>query len=429
LPSAAGPDPGWHGLAKLALVRVRSNTRRTFKNWAYRRSRRSEPMKAGTLRPLYSAIGGYATVYLDTDRRTPDAPHVIELRWREARDELTTAGAHQETLDALGNVIADPDLLAPGRAVFARDGAVTGTIGLRTPPALPIAELSPLPRLLPALGDVPPAVPHLRVAVSRAGGEIVTYYGPELWAAPGARQQAGWLNRQESRRPSEASATSRPVHKTSAGGWSQARYQRSVDHRLAENARQFAARIVREADQAGARFIVVSGDARARGLLLGRLSASPVDRVVVLDADVPADDEKLAAVADATATRLATQDCRHALDRWRELSAMDLAAEGIKATVAAVRDGQAATVFLSDDSALAAIAWLGAGGTELATSQAELARRGVLGPLAERADEAIIRAAASTDADLFVIPDELAADYAPKDGVCAALRDPLPTPR
>jgi len=440
-PCPAGP-------AQLALVRVRANTRRTFENWAerellpslrelgqlpapgqdHRRSRRSEPMKAGTLRRLYNAVGGYATVYLDTDRRAPDAPHAIELRWRDARDELAAAGAHQETLDALGNVIADPDLVAPGRAVFARDGAVRGTIGLRTPPALPIAELSPLPRLLPALGDVPPAVPHLRVALSRAGGEIITYYGPERWRAPGTRQQPGWLNRQESRRTSGVSAESWPAHKTSAGGWSRARYQRSAERRWEENAEQFAARIAREADQAGARFIVVSGDARARGLLLGRLSGSPRDRVVVLDAEVPADDEKLAAVADATATRLATQDCRHGLDQWRGLIARNLAAEGIKATVAAVRDGQAATVFLSDDAALAAIAWLGAGGTELATSQAELARRGVLGPLAERADEAIIRAAASTDADVFVIPDELAADYAPKDGVCASLRQPLPAP-
>src|SRR6266704_2887817 len=62
------------GLARLALVRVRANTRRTFENWAerellpslrelgqlhasgqaHRRSRRSETMKAGTLRPLYN---------------------------------------------------------------------------------------------------------------------------------------------------------------------------------------------------------------------------------------------------------------------------------------------------------------------------------------------------------------------------------------
>src|SRR6266571_414023 len=127
------------GHARLALVRVRANTRRTFEKWAerellpslrelgqlhasgqaHRRSRRSETMKAGTLRPLYNAIGGYATVYLDTDRRAPDAPHAIELRWRDARDALAAAGAHQETLDALGNVIADTDLVAPGRAVFA----------------------------------------------------------------------------------------------------------------------------------------------------------------------------------------------------------------------------------------------------------------------------------------------------------------------
>jgi uncharacterized membrane protein YcjF (UPF0283 family) len=83
-------------------------------------------------------------------------------------------------------------------------------------------------------------------------------------------------------------------------------------------------------------------------------------------------------VADPTATRIAAQECERSLSRWREL--------------------------------------------------AELAERGVLAPLAERADEAIMRAAASTDAELFIVPRELASEYAPKDGVCAALRYPLPAP-
>jgi len=93
-----------------------------------------------------------------------------------------------------------------------------------------------------------------------------------------------------------------------------------------------------------------------------------------------------------------------------------------------VRNGQAANVFLGDDAALSTIAWLGVEGTDVATSQAELAERGVLAPLADRTDEAIIRAAATTDADLFIMPDDLAAEYAPKEGVCATLRYPVPEP-
>jgi len=87
-----------------------------------------------------------------------------------------------------------------------------------------------------------------------------------------------------------------------------------------------------------------------------------------------------------------------------------------------VRDGQAASIFLGDDAALSEIAWLGVEGTDVATSQAELAERGVLAPLAERTDEAIIRAAVTTDAEMYIMPDDLAADYAPKEGVCATLR-------
>jgi hypothetical protein len=98
------------------------------------------------------------------------------------------------------------------------------------------------------------------------------------------------------------------------------------------------------------------------------------------------------------------------------------------ATISAVRDGQAAAVFLGNDPPLGAIAWLGVDGTDVAASQAELAERGVLAPLAERTDEAIIRAAAATDVDLFIMAEDLAAEYAPEGGVCAKLRYPLTEP-
>ncbi|MGN6792360.1 MAG: hypothetical protein ACTHJW_08200 [Streptosporangiaceae bacterium] len=96
-------------------------------------------MKAGALRPLYDTFGGHATVYLDTDRRAPNAAHAIELQWSDARSELAAAGARMETLEAIGDLLARTDLAAPGCAIFARDGTVTGTIGLRTAPALPVA--------------------------------------------------------------------------------------------------------------------------------------------------------------------------------------------------------------------------------------------------------------------------------------------------
>ncbi|HEX5188929.1 MAG TPA: Vms1/Ankzf1 family peptidyl-tRNA hydrolase [Streptosporangiaceae bacterium] len=384
-------------------------------------------MKAGTLRPLYDAFGAYASVYLDTDRRSPDAARAIGLRWREAREALTGAGAREDTLDAIASLIADADLAAPGRAVFARDGAVTGTIGLRTTPALPVAELAPLPHLRHALADVPAAVPHLRVSASRAGGEIIAYYGPDLRAASGPADGAR-LDRQEARRTGEITAESWPVHKTSVGGWSQARYQRSAERAWAENAKELAAQVTRAASQSRAEFVVLAGDVRARSLVIDRLAPGVRELVVVLEAEVPPDDPELAAVADATATRIAAEECERSLSRWRELADHDQAVAGVQATIAAVRDGQAGTVFLCDDAALGSIAWLGVEGTDLATSQAELAERGVLAPLAERADEAIIRAAASTDAELFIVPGELASEYAPKDGVCAALRYPLPAP-
>ena len=62
-----------------------------------------------------------------------------------------------------------------------------------------------------------------------------------------------------------------PVHKTSVGGWSQDRYQRSVEEAWDENAKALAAEVAAAAGQIGAEHVIVAGDIRARSLLISRL--------------------------------------------------------------------------------------------------------------------------------------------------------------
>jgi hypothetical protein len=392
-------------------------------------------MKAGTLRPFYAAFGGCASVYLDTDRHAEAATQALDLRWRTAREELADAGARGETLDAIAEVLADATQAAPGRAVFARDGMVIGIHPLRAAPAQPIARLAPLPRLLPALADDLPAMPHLRIAVRLDGGEVLTCFGPDLRtrfpaAGPDGRPGAPGatlLDHGEAQSTGEITAEAWPVHKTSVGGWSQANNQCGTEHAWQENAKEVAAQVSRQAHRAAAEFIVVSGDVRARGLLLDQLASDLRDRAVIVDAEVAADSAELAGAAAATTARMASEACQRGLDQWRAMTARRKAASGIRETVAALRAGQAAAVFVGRDPALAADCWLGVDGTEFAVTKAELAEFGVIAPLADRTDEAIIRAAASTDVELFVIPDDLLAPGdAPPDGVCATLRYPPP---
>jgi hypothetical protein len=99
--------------------------------------------------------------------------------------------------------------------------------------------------------------------------------------------------------------------------------------------------------------------------------------------------------------------------------------------MAAFRNGQVSDLFLADDPSSAAPAWIGPAGNELAAGREELQEWGVPGPIADRADAALVRAVAHTDAELHFLPADLVekgnpeacGDIArPLDGVCATLR-------
>jgi hypothetical protein len=75
--------------------------------------------------------------------------------------------------------------------------------------------------------------------------------------------------------------------------------------------------------------------------------------------------------------------------------------------------------------------WIGPEGADVATTLPELHARGVPDPVPERADAAIVRALAATDAELHFLPEDLVAAEAraggdaitfPRDGICATLR-------
>jgi hypothetical protein len=367
----------------------------------------------GFLRPLYDEIGDYVSVYLDTDRAYENALTAIELRWRAARQRLAEAGASPASLDAAAAVAGGPGEAARGHAVFARNGAVAFTGALDAPPRREIARLAPLPHLMPLLAQRRPPIPHVRVSATRASGEIVAIGGSGRgwrdWVAG-----RGW-----------------PVHKTSVGGWSQDRYQRSVEEAWDENAKALAAEVVAAAGRIGARHVVVAGDGRARSLLLGHLSTPLRESAAVVEEEVSADSQAMAEGADRALAEWAGRHTRERFDDWRAKLAHGLAVEGLARTMAAFRDGQVSDLFLADDPSSTASAWIGPAGSDLAASEEELLEREVPTPVADRADAALVRAVVHTEAELHFLPVDLVegGDPAacgsiahPRDGVCATLR-------
>jgi hypothetical protein len=365
-------------------------------------------VRLGFLRHLYdNSTDACASVYLDTWRGGETAAGEVELRWRAAREKLAGSGADAATLDALGELVTDPDYAAPGLAVFARAGQVLLARPLPGPPLRgEMARYSPLPHVLPMLAQAAPEVPHLRISADRSGGELVEVFGQRH----GGTQHNG---------PQRVQGEGWPVHKPRIGGWSQARYQRSAEEAWANNEKEFAAAVTAAAERVGAELIVLAGDTRARSLLLDHLGQPLRDKAVIVDKEVPAGSAALAEVAAAEIRRRTEQASRDGLDSVRTQLPRGRAAEGFSDVVAALRDRRVSDLFLADDPSSTAVLWIGPEPSELATSADELRERGTAEPVTDRADAALVRGLVLTDAELWFVPED---EPPPKDGIAALLR-------
>ena len=362
-------------------------------------------MQLEFLRPLYAGEGNCASIYLDASPTADDTAELLALRWRAARDQLAGQGADTATLDALDQVVIGPARQEPGLAAFARSGEVLFTARLPHPPRREISRYARLPHLMPLLAQYPPQATQLRVEADRAGGEIMA-----VRAADDITKERiegiGW-----------------PVHKTSVGGWSQARYQRSAEEAWEENAKQLAAAVTAEARRAGAELIVIGGDIRARSLLLEHLGTPLRDRAVIVDREVPVDSGLLAEAADQAVRARTEQESRRRLESFRGQLTHGTATEGLAETMAALRDGQASDVLVADDPTSTATAWIGPDPADLAASEAELRERGIGQLATDRADAAIVRAIACTGAELWFVPED---ERPPRAGIGALLRYTVP---
>ncbi|HEY4024284.1 MAG TPA: Vms1/Ankzf1 family peptidyl-tRNA hydrolase [Pseudonocardiaceae bacterium] len=370
-------------------------------------------MDLGFIRSLYDNPPGeggygYVSVYLDT---SPSAESVARLaiRWRSAREQLAEAGADAATLDAAAEVVTERAREAHGLAVFARGGAVRLASTLPRPPARDISSFAPLPRVMPLLTQIPPHVPHVRVGADRTGGVVV------------AVSDTGPAMRDDVR------GESWPIHKVSAGGWSQARYQRSAEETWADNAKRIAEAAAIAADQVHAEFVVIGGDVRERSMVLDSLPKRLRESAVIVDREVAPDSAAFTATAQGEIARRRDAATRARVEELRvRMSAKDRqsrrAAEGLGDTLTALRDALASELLLADDPAPDTAVWIGPDMADAAAAEEQLTERGITPLGQDRAEEVLARAAAGTDASLFFIPADAGR---PRDGVAVLLRAPL----
>jgi Bacterial archaeo-eukaryotic release factor family 2 len=334
----------------------------------------------------------------------------VGLRWRAAREALTSTGAQPDALDAVeGALASDHAEGVHGLAVFANSDGAAHVEALPRPPATGAdADFGPLPHVMPMLWQRGEQVSWLRVMVDRTGADI-------------ERAAVGRSHRFTSVEGSE----SYPIGKRKAGGWSTRRYQDAAEVTWERNTENVAEAAAKLAAWAGAEVLIVAGDVRARQLMIEQMPKVWRERIVESDGSrAPGadphrlDEQTHRAVAEVARCRIET-----ALDRFRVQSAHDTAVAGLVSAVTALQRGTAEALLVEPSALDGTKLWVGPEPELLATTEGELASLGVARPQNVRADDAMLRATVATGAELFLIERE---QERLADGVAVLLRNNPP---
>jgi hypothetical protein len=367
-------------------------------------------MNMDPLRPLTTRPGPWASLYVEGGHVDESGAKERELTIRDACRALEREGADAATAGAVRDALeaVTPAESPHGTAVFAAAGQVVLLLHLADPPRQPGVHWSALPRLTPLLESYAADVPCLVARIDRTGADL------ELREAPAARE-VGQVRGQRW-----------PVHRTGRNDWSERHFQLKVENTWDHNAAEIAGALAAAVKECEAEVVVLAGDARERQAVYERLPAEL--RAVT----VSSDHGGRAAGADSAPLEEDIERARHdhlrrqreeTLDRFRAgRGAADRpkdAVEGVPAVVEAAREHRIATLLLRQDAPdLHEEVWTGTEPDGIAV------RRSGDEPVAARADDALLRAAVATAAEVLLLPaDEITEDI-PVGGVGALLRWP-----
>lgn len=393
-------------------------------------------MELGFLSPLFDRPGPWATVYFDTTAASEDAAARQELSARDACDRLKSQGADEDTCravyDTLVSLPRGPE--PPGRAVFAAHGEVVLDPALTVPPpgGGPLACWQPLPHTGPLL-ELGEADPLCLVAyIDRKGADFEV-------RGPGGGHSAG-----------HAEGSDHPLHRTSSGDWSERHFQFAVENTWEQNAALIADELRARRDEAGAELVVLAGDARERRSVHDHLPSDLRERTVEAEHGVRADSgegSNAGTTGNTAAGRVLLDEevaeARAAYTRQRTARALEsfragrvpgeagrlYAAEDVAALVEAAREHRIGSLLVRPDGPdLHREVWVGEDPDQIAVRRTETQYLGETEPAAARADDALVRSAATTGADVLCVRPEDTPEGVPEGlpvgGLGALLRWP-----
>jgi hypothetical protein len=352
-------------------------------------------MRLDHVSALYRTDAPIASVYLDVTGDSEDARRLVALRWAALREELEKSGADSKTIDALDRHIGMPspwpELLGAGQgglALFASKGEV---ILERRLPRLPLTDAAwwgPLPHVLPLLQLSSLGVPRVAVLADRVGADI-SVWGPGV----------------ETPEHMTVEGERAPLTKVQAGGWSHRRFQQRAENMWQRNAGEVAAEVDRLVVESRAKLLVLTGDERACQELRDQLA--PRSREVLVQVAegnraAGSDSERFAEAVERLAAECSARAEQKRIDTFVQEAGRDgLAAQGLKATIAALRQAAVDTLLLAAEDAPNGELWFGPEPTDLGLARDDLlpaessAQR-------DRTTSVLLRAAVGTDASVVV---------------------------
>lgn len=386
-------------------------------------------METRFLAPLLDRSGPWASVYLDTSRATQSAADQLRLRARAAAESLTAQGADPSTRDAVTRHLATEPASGspPGRALFACGAEVFLDVPLAVAPVSVTTSWSALPRLAPLLDHIDHAPACLVARIDQTGADI------ELCDTRGRRP----VGRADGVEPRVRGHRSLPADRHE---W---HYRHRIENDVARTADIIARTVTRHWSASAAQIMVLAGDPRERRAVLDRLPEQIRFRTTETDrgsrhrgASANALDGAVAEARDSYVHRRLEE----ALDVFRAARGRPgehlpqgaeahagQAAEGIPAVVEAARSHRLATLLLATAGADPAHeVWVGTAPDEVAVRRTEAQATGVRRPRSARADDALLRAAAATDAEVLRVPT---GPPGPAGGCGAVLRWAARTPQ
>ncbi|MBU5946076.1 Vms1/Ankzf1 family peptidyl-tRNA hydrolase [Streptomyces sp. PAM3C] len=376
-------------------------------------------MQLSFLQPLFDRPGPWATVYFGPLQSDESGAKRRELSVREACRTLEEEGADAATTEAVRDALLriGPAEDPAGRVVFATGGEVVLSHRLSRPPQRQISCWAPLPRLTPLL-ELAGQDPVCLVAyIDRTGADF------ELRGGAAGPRSAGQVEGEQ-----------HPVHRTASSDWSERHFQLKVENTWEHNAGEIAEALNAAYEESGADLVVLAGDPRERPAVHEKLSEA------VRGVTTETEHGGRAAGSASPALEEAIEQARRRHTRHRVEEVLDRfragrvgtdrpteAVEGVPALVEAAREHRIDTLLVRPDGPeLDRDTWVGARPDQIAARRSDARTLGESDPTVIRADDALLRAAAVTAADVLVVPpaDDDGADATdiPTGGLGALLR-------